>query len=46
MTATKNERDNLHIVKPDLLNALRFASEENSPEHSVDSETKRQRIND
>ncbi|KRX08661.1 hypothetical protein PPERSA_07473 [Pseudocohnilembus persalinus] len=40
LTATKNERKNLKIVKPDLINALRFASEENSPEHSVDSETK------
>jgi len=28
------------IVKPDLVNTLRFASEENTPEHSVDEKVK------
>lgn len=40
LTSTLNKRENLKIVKPDLVNSLRFASEENSPERAESEETR------
>lgn len=39
--ATKNKRSNLNIIKPDLVNSLRFASEENTPTKKQTEEERR-----
>ncbi|KAL4483069.1 hypothetical protein ABPG74_019095 [Tetrahymena malaccensis] len=45
LTATVNVRENLRIQKPDLVNSLRFASNENSPVNVANTEEeKRKRI--
>lgn len=40
LTAEKFDAKSKIIVKPDLVNTLRFASEENTPENSVDEKSK------